>query len=122
MTLNYNRSFLRPYRRRLRNEMTDAERLLWRVLRNHQLEGMRFLRQFSVGSYILDFYCPQQHLGIELDGGQHAEEMIQEHDEERTEFLFKNHIRVLRFWNNEVLCNIEGVVEKIREVLLRNPS
>ena len=115
MTLNYNHVFLRPYRRRLRNEMTDAERLLWKTLRNHQLEGMRFLRQFSVGLYILDFYCPQRHLAIELDGGQHAKEVIQEHDEKRTEFLQKNHIQVLRFWNNEVLENIEGVVERIRE-------
>lgn len=95
--------------------MTDAERLLWRVIRNKQLDGMRFLRQYSVGDYILDFYCPDKHFAIELDGGQHSEELIKLHDEQRTKFLERYNIVVIRFWNNDVLQNIEGVVEKIRE-------
>jgi len=76
---------------------------------------MKFFRQYSVGRYILDFYCPAVRLAIEVDGSQHIENV---HDATRTEFLRKENISVLRFWNNEVLRNLSGVYQKIRTVVV----
>lgn len=109
----YNNPIQKPRRRDLRRSATDAERALWKHLRNQQFDGLRFLRQY--GAYILDFYCPQVRLAVELDGGQHAKEQQQIHDDIRTKFLGEQNIRVLRFWNNDVMKNIEGVIERIRE-------
>ena len=100
-----------PRRRDLRKSQTDAERKLWNVLKNRQMSGLKFRRQFSVGSYILDFYCPEKRLCIELDGGQHATNV--DYDKQRTEYLAGNSIRVVRFWNNDVLTNVEGVAQMI---------
>jgi very-short-patch-repair endonuclease len=111
----YNDPERRPDRRRLRKDETDAERKLWSMLRNRQLGGLKFFRQYGIGPYILDFYCPQQKLAIEVDGGQHADERGQEHDAKRDRYLREMHIRMIRFWNNDVLQNIEGVGQKIRE-------
>ena len=83
-------------------------------MRNKQFEGLKFFRQYSVGSYILDFYCPIMKLAIELDGGQHAETTNMVYDEKRSEFLKNRRIKVLRFWNNDVIENIEGVTDKLR--------
>lgn len=102
-------------RRSLRKNQTDAERKLWSILRNKQMDGLKFFRQYSVGSYILDFYCPKHKLAIELDGGQHGEEKQRARDELRTNYLKQQNIRVIRFWDNEVLTNLEGVIEKIKE-------
>ena len=79
--------------------------------------GVRFFRQYNVGSYTLDFYCPVRRIAIEIDGGHHAEEVHKVHDEKRTKYLQDQDIQVLRFWNNEVMQNLEGVWEKIREKL-----
>ncbi|MBI2067458.1 MAG: endonuclease domain-containing protein [Deltaproteobacteria bacterium] len=113
----FNNPILKDRRRQLRQDQTDAERLLWRLIRNKNLKGLKFWRQYSVGPYILDFYCPSQRLAVELDGGQHAEQFIIEYDQERTDFLKSRSIRVLRFWNSEFLTNPEGVLEKILESL-----
>lgn len=102
--------------RELRKAMTDAERRLWGRLRNEQL-GARFRRQAPIGPYIADFVCFAQRLVIECDGGQHAEPVQAAHDGERTAFLEDAGFRVLRFWNNEVLGNLDGVVERITQVL-----
>ncbi len=102
--------------RELRKAMTDAERRLWGRLRNEQL-GARFRRQAPIGPYIVDFACFAQRLVIECDGGQHAEAEQAAHDRERTAFLQGAGFRVLRFWNNEILGNLEGVVERIMESL-----
>ena len=99
--------------RNLRNDPTKAEAILWQVLRNKNLEGFRFRRQHPIGPYIVDFYCPKKKLIIEVDGGQHAEQEKQ--DAERTAFFELKGCRVFRFWNNEVLGNIQGVVDKILE-------
>ncbi len=104
-----------PNRRKLRKDLTDAESLLWMKLRRKQLNGLRFLRQYSVGRYILDFYCPEIRLAIELDGGQHAETDAVEHDQIRTDYLAACDIRVIRFWNSDVFENLEGVMERIGE-------
>jgi len=111
----FNNTTFKTRRSQLRKNFTDAERKLWNHLRNKQIEQTKWYRQYSISFYILDFYCPQYHLCIELDGGQHGEVDHEQYDKIRTEFLKKQNVRVLRFWNNEVLQNIEGVVEKIRE-------
>jgi very-short-patch-repair endonuclease len=99
--------------------MTDAERLLWQALRYKQLAGHRFRRQFPIGRFIADFVCIEQKLVIELDGGQHQDQVA--YDEQRTVFLQQNGWRVLRFWNNDVMCNLDGVLSTIAENLQSLP-
>jgi very-short-patch-repair endonuclease len=111
----YNDPSAKLDRRRLRKNATDAERKLWSILRSRRMAGLKFFQQYSVGSYILDFYCPEQRLAIEVDGGQHADVYSQQHDAHRNRYLRELNIRVIRFWNNDVLQNIEGVGKKIRE-------
>jgi len=106
----YNSKNLKQQRRSLRRSQTDAEKKLWQVLRDKQVQGLKFFRQYSVGKYVLDFYCSTVRLAIELDGGQH---MDSGHDVERTSHLARQGIFVLRFWNNDVLSNLEGVCERI---------
>ncbi len=98
--------------RDLRKASTDAERLLWRHLKAKQLEGLKFRRQEQIGRFIVDFVCYEKSLIIEADGGQHALE--REKDEERTLWLNAQGFKVLRFWNHEILTNIEGVLEVVR--------
>jgi len=100
--------------RRLRGDMTDAEKLLWSKLRRNQLDSHYFRRQMPVGSFIADFCCAKAMLIVEVDGGQHAEN---QRDARRTEWLEQQGYRVVRFWNNEILGNIEGVVSMIRAAL-----
>jgi len=99
--------------RTLRQNMTDAELLLWSLLRRQQLGGFRFRRQHPFGNYILDFYCCNVHLGIELDGGQHNAPGQRALDQRRTEELSLSGICVLRFWNSEVFNNTVEVLQKI---------
>ncbi|MGE3333248.1 MAG: endonuclease domain-containing protein [Rhodospirillaceae bacterium] len=98
--------------------MTDAEKKLWSILRAKQLELTSFRRQHPIGDYILDFYAPALKLAIECDGGQHAE-LTKDRDDTRTEFLNAAGIFVLRFWNNDILENLEGVVAHIRQTIMR---
>jgi len=86
-------------------------------LRNRQLAGAKFRRQFSVGRYILDFYCPEYRLGIEADGGQHYGDQGRQREELRTKELSKVGVELIRFNDQEVLSNIEGVYEIIRRVI-----
>jgi very-short-patch-repair endonuclease len=104
-----------PHARALRVNQTDAERRLWFHLRNRALRDAKFRRQFSIGPYIADFVCAEHMLIIELDGGQHSERV--EADARRTAFLEAQGYRVMRFWNNDVLANTEGVLEAILNVL-----
>jgi very-short-patch-repair endonuclease len=94
----------------LRNHPTDAERRLWRHLSRRQLEGFKFSRQIPVGPFICDFLCRERRLVVEVDGGQHAENV---RDANRTAFLEAHGYRVIRFWNNDVLGNVEGVLQVI---------
>ena len=100
--------------RNLRKNQTDAENLLWRHLRGKHLEGLRFRRQHPLGRYIIDFVCLEKRLVLELDGGQHGEENEEIKDKERDQWLNAEGYQVLRFWNNEVFTNLEGVLETIR--------
>lgn len=102
--------------RRLRKNMTDAEQLLWRLLRREQL-GVKFRKQHAVGQYVADFACLDPQLIVEVDGGQHAEPNEQKKDEVRTAYLNKAGFQVLRFWNHEVLQNPTGTLEVIEEAL-----
>ena len=99
--------------RQLRTESTDAESLLWRLLRNRQIAGAKFRRQVPVPPYILDFYCHEAKLAIELDGGQHNAPAAQEKDARRSAHIETCGIEVLRFWNNAVLRETEAVLEVI---------
>ena len=101
---------LKPRRRELRCNQTDAEKALWAHLRNKQFYGMKFFRQYSIGSYILDFYCPTAKLAVELDGGQHNQCESKEYDAARSEYLERQGIEVIRFWNHEVLLDMESVL------------
>ena len=103
--------------RRLRRDQTDAEKLLWYSLRHRQLCGLKFRRQYPVGSYVLDFYCHEYGLCIELDGGQHYESTGIQHDAQRQAFLASHGIHTLRFSNREVLQNLEGVLLQIVEAV-----
>ncbi|MHB8092509.1 MAG: endonuclease domain-containing protein [Syntrophales bacterium] len=96
----------------LRRSSTDAERLLWQRLKAKQLKGLKFRRQEQIGRFIADFVCYEKSIIIEADGGQHALE--KEKDAERTQWLNSQGFTVLRFWNNEILTNIDGVMEAIR--------
>jgi uncharacterized protein HI_1162 len=97
----------------MRFNMTDAEYALWYHLRNREFFNIRFNRQVVIGNYIVDFCCRRLKLIIELDGEQHAEQGL--YDEKRTNYLASEGYRVIRFWNDEVLRNIDGVLEAIYE-------
>ena len=104
--------------RSLRKTPTDAERLLWRHLRNKQLQGFRFRRQVSIGPYFADFVCLDAKVVVEVDGGQHNESGV---DKARDRYLEGAGFKVMRVWNTDVLANIAGVCDAILEILLAPP-
>ncbi|PAL24594.1 endonuclease domain-containing protein [Sphingopyxis sp. GW247-27LB] len=106
--------------RELRLNATDAERKLWQQFSARKLAGVRFNRQFPIGPFICDFVSRTAKLVIEVDGGQHAVDVAK--DEARTAYLEARGYRVIRFWNNDVLERIEGVVSEIERVLADMPS
>ncbi|MBI4525357.1 MAG: endonuclease domain-containing protein [Deltaproteobacteria bacterium] len=111
-----NRFTLRERARQLRRDQTVAEKTLWARLRSRQLNGFKFRRQFVIGHFITDFCCCKQRLVVvEIDGGQHASKTAT--DETRSAFLRSRGYKVLRFWDNEVFENIDGVLEQIAQAL-----
>lgn len=108
------KSTLRQYAKNLRKNGTDAERHLWYYLRANRF-GYKFKRQVPLKRFIVDFACLEKHLIVELDGGQHQDN--QTYDDQRTIELKQLGFRVLRFWNNDVFINTEGVLEMIRQAL-----
>ena len=107
---------LYQYGRELRQESTEAEKLLWTELRNRKLNGLKFRRQHALDKFIVDFYCNERKLVVELDGGVHDEKINKDYDEARTAMLGGLGIYTLRFRNDEVTNNIENVLQQIREV------
>ena len=97
--------------RKLRQNSTKQERILWQLLRNRQFKGLKFKRQAPIGEYVVDFLCEEKQLIIEPDGGQHNEPDNIEADKLRTEFLESKGFKVIRFWNNDINLNIGGVYE-----------
>lgn len=107
--------------RELRKFATEAEKLLWGKLRGRRLEGFKFRRQFWIGGYIADFVCIEAKLVVEADGSQHGD--AEDYDVRRDAYLKREGYRVIRFWNNDVMSNLEGVLESVRCALLeRVPS
>ena len=111
----FNKSKFLARRKELRKSMTPQEVKLWFYLKGNNL-GAKFRRQHGIGPYIVDFYCKEKNLVIEIDGSLHKDE--KEYDSERNNYIETLEIKVLRFWNSEVEKNIEGVLEKIRKHLL----
>ena len=105
------------FRKQLRKTLTPAEAVLWRRLKGRQLLGKKFRRQHSVGRYIVDFYCPECRVAIELDGAGHFSITIDEYEMSRTRYLEESGITIVRFENRDLLENLEGALEKIKEVL-----
>jgi very-short-patch-repair endonuclease len=103
--------------RNLRRRQSDAERNLWSRLRDGRLNGIKFRRQQPVGDYIVDFISFGRKLIVEVDGGQHGEPQAVKRDQERTSYLQSKGYRVMRFWDNDVLQNVEGVMHVILESL-----
>ena len=113
----HNRKSMKNLRRRLRRSPTPAETTLWKALQGSKLAGKKFRRQHSIGNYVVDFYCPECKLAVELDGEKHFNSMASEYDLRRTEFLGRHNIRVLRFENRAVFEHSDGVLEAIRNYL-----
>ncbi|MFA6150970.1 MAG: endonuclease domain-containing protein [Chitinophagaceae bacterium] len=109
-----NQKHLKEFRKILRKNLTPSEAKLWLCLKNKQLDGRRFRRQFSVGNFILDFYCPEEKIAVELDGKHHFTPEGRMIDEERDSFLHLQGIKVIRFENNRVLKQIETVLDEIK--------
>ncbi len=107
--------------KKLRKQSTDTEKFLWHHLRANQLAGIKFRRQQPIGRYIVDFVCLERKTIIELDGGQHAHPSKKEEDRKRDVWFETQGYKVLRFWDNEVLSNIRGVLEVIGEKCKEHP-
>lgn len=103
--------------RELRRNMTHAQTVLWAEIRNRKLEGIKFRRQHPIGQFIVDFYCSEKNLAIEIDGDIHADELIKEYDQNRSFELEKLGLKVIRFNNSEVLGNLNEVLQEIRKYL-----
>jgi very-short-patch-repair endonuclease len=103
--------------RALRARQTEAERVLWFKLRDNQFYGIKFRRQEPIGNYIVDFVCFEKKLILEIDGNPHKETSTKRNDNQRTLWLQEEGFKVLRFWNSEVLDDVEGVLEKIKNLL-----
>lgn len=110
--LNYNPR-LKPYARRLRGDMTDAEQLLWSRVRGKLISGVQFYRQKPIGNFIVDFYCPKARLVVEVDGAQHFEPEHRRRDAQRTACLARQGLQVLRFDDRQVLQGLDAVLEVI---------
>ncbi len=113
----YNDRLLKERRQLLRRETTTTEQMLWQELRGRRLHGLKFFRQYGVWPYILDFYCPEIRLSIEIDGSQHAEESQVYYDKERILYLQSYDIREIRFWNHEVNHEFKDVILKIIDTI-----
>jgi very-short-patch-repair endonuclease len=109
----YNQLASKEFRKTLRKNLTKQERKVWNLVRNRQILSLKFFRQYSIGPYTADFYCPELHFAIEIDGGQHNNPEGFVHDRKRTQYFQTLKIKIIRFWNSEVDSNLEGVYEEI---------
>lgn len=112
----YNDPSRKLLRQGLRNKSTECEIKLWRILRERMVHGLKFRRQYGIGPYVLDFYCPAIRLAIEVDGGHHFITTQRKHDLARTHFLVSYNIMVFRVTNDEVTTNMEGVMMRLEAI------
>ena len=112
-----NQDWLRGRRRSLRRQSTSTEEILWNHLRNRKLHGFKFKRQYSIGSYILDFYCVDRKLCIEIDGGYHDDPRQREYDKIREAEIKSSGIKIIRFTNDQVTTNLPSVLNAIKNNL-----
>jgi very-short-patch-repair endonuclease len=117
MTMVFNKSNVKGRRKQLRRTMPEAEVILWSQLKNRQLSGIKFRRQYSVGGYVVDFYCAKKKLAIEIDGDSHYVLYAPERDEERQKWIEQFGIRFLRFTNDDVRMNLYSVLDAIDEAV-----
>ena len=114
----YNNEKLKTLRQKLRNDMPKPEQVLWYWLRGKRLNGYKFRRQYGIGSFVLDFYCPELRLAIEIDGDSHfIDDKAKVYDKNRQKFLASQNITVIRFTNIEISESIDGVIDKISKHL-----
>jgi very-short-patch-repair endonuclease len=112
----FNSPYLKHHRKQLRNKATEAELILWSCLKDNKL-GYKFIRQYSVEGYVVDFYCPEYRLAVEIDGETHKKPDQIKYDQYRTKLLSAWGIRLIRFWNWEVKNHLTSVLHKIRLAL-----
>jgi very-short-patch-repair endonuclease len=117
MTIVFNKYIVKERRKQLRRTMPEAEVILWSQLKNRQVSGIKFRRQYSIGKYIVDFYCAKKKLAIEIDGDSHYMLNARERDEERQQWIEQFGIQFLRFTNDEVRRNLYGVLDAIEEAV-----
>lgn len=122
MINHLNQKHLKTKRKSLRKNQTIAEKHLWQFLRNKQLKGHKFFRQYSIGPYIVDFYCPKLKLAIESDGGQHNQKPNRDYDTKRSKYLSHSGIKTIRYWNNQALSNPKSVLEDIINICKTPPD
>jgi len=113
---------IKIFAKKLRSNPTPAEYFFWSHIRCRQVAGFKFRRQFPLGEYVVDFICLDKKLIVELDGGQHNTDESEHYDARRTKWLNEKGYRVVRFWNNDVMNNMEGVMERLFEVLSPPPQ
>ncbi len=106
--------------RNLRHEQTKQEKIIWSILRNRQFYGLRFKRQVPIGAYIVDFCCNEKKIILEIDGGQHNEPSNITYDKQRTAFLEAEGYKVIRFWNNDIDNNLDGVYKRLQNEIVGN--
>ncbi|MBU0577217.1 endonuclease domain-containing protein [Patescibacteria group bacterium] len=111
----YNQESKNQLRKKLRNNMPPAEIFLWNVLKNKQINGLKFRRQYSIGPFVVDFYCPKLKLAIEADGDSHFSEEAYRYDKKRQTYIERYKIKFLRFTNDEIYEFLDGVVQIITE-------
>ena len=110
----YNIPAKKEFRKTLRNSLTAAEAVLWKSLQRRQLLGRKFRRQASIGRYIVDFFCAESAIVIELDGAAHFSITIDEYESTRTHYLEQQGLKIIRFENKEIYDNLDGVLETIK--------
>ena len=117
MTKIFNRKYQKQQRQDLRNNMTSVEIILWTKLKNRQLMGHQFRRQYGIERYVVDFFCTELKLAIELDGGIHAQEHVIENDTSRQNYIESLGIKVIRYSNDDIKENLNGVLIKLKETI-----
>jgi very-short-patch-repair endonuclease len=115
--LAFNHPKMKQRRRKLRNDSTLPEKILWQKLRNNRLD-FKFFRQYSIDNYVLDFYCPDKRLGVEIDGGHHHKADVKIYDSYRTRYLKAYNIRIIRFWNSDIVHTVKKVLADIQRELM----